>query len=300
MEIPELFYVETPRDLLALTGRDRASFLQGMVTNDVLDLEPGQGCYAFHLDATGHVLADMRVLVQEDRILLDLEPGVGPVLAELLDHYLVMERVKIAPLAGLQAMTVGGKDAEDTLLAFYVSLGDAESSNVTLDIYGEPVMLVRSSFLTIPTFVHFAGEQATRWVESPEDEKPTEWFEGLRIFSGIPKFGADIDKRVLAPETGQAARAIHYKKGCYVGQEIVARIDARGHTNRALAGFWLNETVPAETPVTVEGKEVGRVTSSAAWENGVAVALGYLRNEFAAPGTAILAGGVSGTVRELS
>ena len=103
----------------------------------------------------------------------------------------------------------------------------------------------------------------------------------------------------LRPETGQAARAIHYKKGCYVGQEIVARIDARGHTNRSLTAFWLNSAVPAETPVTVEGKEAGRITSSAAWE-GMAVALGYLRNEHSAPGTEISAGDAAGSVRELS
>jgi folate-binding protein YgfZ len=308
MEIPELFYVETPRDLLALTGRDRASFLQGMVTNDVLGLEPGQGCYAFHLDATGHVLADMRVLVQEDRILLDLEPGVGPVLAELLDHYLVMERVKIAaPVSS--SFFLGGAGAAEALESLAatgvgswpeaahgaLAIGDSEAfptfATVTILIqnFGATIHADPSDVAAIRRYLDASGAVRT------EASMP----ESLRIFAGVPRFGADIDKRVLAPETGQAARAIHYKKGCYVGQEIVARIDARGHTNRALAGFWLNEPVPAETPVTVDGKEVGRITSSAAWE-GMAVALGYLRNEFAAPGTTILAGDVSGTVRELS
>ena len=296
MEIPKLFYVETPRDLLALTGRDRATFLQGMVTNDVLGLEPGQGCYAFHLDATGHVLADMRVLVQEDRILLDLEPGVGPVLAELLDHYLVMERVKITPLQS-SCFYVGGD------ISWYFEFADVprvEGANFPDKSLGKSIFWAVSKWnLNSGFFVYALEESAEDFARGIGKESLSpEYFEALRIYSGIPRFGVDIDKRVLAPETGQAARAIHYKKGCYVGQEIVARIDARGHTNRALAGFWLNAPVPPETPVTVDGKEVGRITSSAAWE-GMAVALGYLRNEFAEPGTEILAGDVSGTVREL-
>ena len=281
METPGLFYVETPRDFLTLTGRDRASFLQGMVTNDVLGLQPGQGCYAFHLDATGHVLADMRVLIQEDRIVLDLEPGVGPVLAELLDHYLVMERVKIAPLTLTAIFLCGSRVAE--------SLDRLPAMATFSDRFGATLYAEPPDADALRDAVVVSGGVALKRSE----------LEAIRIFSGIPRFGVDIDRRVLAPETGQAARAISNKKGCYVGQEIVARIDARGHTNRALAAFWLSAPVPPETPVTVDGKEVGRITSSAPWE-GLAVGLGYIRNEFAAPGTDILAGETSGSVRELS
>ena len=95
MTLPESFYVPLERDLLRLTGRDRQSFLQGMLTNDIASLTPGQNCYAFHLTSKGQILADCYVLCSEDGLLLDTEPGWGEPLAASLEHHLVMERVKI-------------------------------------------------------------------------------------------------------------------------------------------------------------------------------------------------------------
>jgi tRNA-modifying protein YgfZ len=245
-------YAESPRDVLALTGRDRTSFLQGMVTNDVLALVPGQSCYAFHLDATGHVLADLYVLCLEDKLLLVTESGTGETLHHLLEHYLVMERAKITPVS----------------YHHYVFLTSKGESGL---VYTHPL--------------GFGLLAEAPWEAEPGDERMSaEALEVLRIDAGIPRFGTDMDARVLAPETGQAARAIHYKKGCYVGQEIVARIDARGHTNRTLVRLTLPAPVPPETPLTLDGKEVGRVTSSASSGDG-AVALGYLRHEHALSGT---------------
>jgi len=245
-------YAESSRNVLALTGRDRASFLQGMVTNDVLSLTPGQSCYAFHLDATGHVLADMYVLCQEDRLLLVTEPGMGPVLAELLDGYLVMERAKIAPMEYQHTLVLGPYTEG---ICYPHPLG----TGVLTD---EPI--------------------------APGTPLTQADLETRRIEAGVPRFGVDMHKRVLAPETGQQARAIHYRKGCYVGQEIVARIDARGHTNRTLVKLRLPAPVTPETPITLSGKDVGRITSSApASEGNGAVALGYLRHEHIAPGTVL-------------
>lgn len=248
-----LLYAESPRDVLAITGRDRASFLQGMVTNDVLGLQPGQSCYAFHLDATGHVLADMHVLCLEDRLLLVTEPGMGAALGELLDGYLVMERAKITPVEYQHTLVLGSYTGEGIWYTHPLGTG------ILTEVPIAPGTAMASSEL-----------------------------EARRIEAGIPRFGVDIDRRVLAPETGQQARAIHYRKGCYVGQEIVARIDARGHTNRALAKFVLPAPVEPDTPVTLEGKDVGRITSSAPAISGAgAVALGYLRHEHIAPGTVL-------------
>ncbi|MGC4042854.1 MAG: hypothetical protein QM758_03545 [Armatimonas sp.] len=247
-----LSYAESPRDVLALTGRDRASFLQGMVTNDVLSLQPGQSCYAFHLDATGHVLADMYVLCLEDRLLLVTELGMGATLAELLDGYLVMERAKIAPVEYHHTLVLGP--------------------------YTEGIC-----------YTHPLGTGVlTEEPIAPGTPLSETALEAQRIEAGIPRFGVDMDKRVLAPETGQQARAIHYRKGCYVGQEIVARIDARGHTNRTLVRLHLPAPVDAETPLTLDGKDVGRITSSApATDGDGAVALGYLRHEHMTPGTVL-------------
>mgnify|MGYP001553276002 CR=1 FL=1 len=248
-------YAESPRDVLAITGRDRASFLQGMVTNDVLGLQPGQSCYTFHLDATGHVLADMYVLCLEDRLLLVTEPGMGAPLSELLDGYLVMERAKIAPVEYQHTLVLGPYTEAEGGIWYTHPLG--------------------TGVLTEEPIAPGTAISATE-------------LEARRIEAGIPRFGVDMDRRVLAPETGQQARAIHYRKGCYVGQEIVARIDARGHTNRTLVRLNLPTPVEPDTALTLDGKDVGRITSSApATNSDRAVALGYLRHEHSAPGTVL-------------
>ena len=116
-------------------------------------------------------------------------------------------------------------------------------------------------------------------------------YEALRIEAGIPRGRVDFDEKTLAPETGQAGRAIHYKKGCYIGQEIVARIDARGHTNRSLVKLTTEQVVEPGTRLMVDGKDVGWITSAALGPTkGIPVALGYLRNEHAAPGTQVTIG----------
>ena len=112
--------------------------------------------------------------------------------------------------------------------------------------------------------------------------------QGHRIEAGIPRGRIDFDEKTLALETGQAARAIHFKKGCYIGQELVARIDARGHTNRGLVGFVSESLLLPGTRVLIEGKDCGWITSSAlGLQLGVPVALGYLRHEFSAHGSRV-------------
>ncbi len=246
MTLPESFYVPLERDLLRLTGRDRQSFLQGMLTNDVASLTPGQGCYAFHLTSKGQILADCHVFCSEDGLLLDTEPGWGEPLAASLEHHLVMERVKIRL--------------------------------TTQIVY----------------FIYEAGQWRALYDAPSPPELPMydeALYEALRIEAGIPRGRVDFDEKTLAPETGQAGRAIHYKKGCYIGQEIVARIDARGHTNRSLVKLTTEQVVEPGTRLMVDGKDVGWVTSAALGPTkGIPVALGYLRNEHAAPGTQVTVG----------
>ncbi len=277
-----LLYAQTPRDVLALTGRDRASFLQGMVTNDVLALTPNKSCYAFHLDATGHVLADMYVLCSEDKLLLITESGIGESLNQSLEHYLVMERVKITPIIYYHYLFLEGFPPSPVR---HGGESAAEERGETLRGTAWPMPSTQTL-----SYLHSLGAgvltEIPLEVAANYQQLNAAELEVRRIDAGIPTFGVDMDKRVLAPETGQAARAIHYKKGCYVGQEIVARIDARGHTNRTLVRLKLTALVPPETPLTLDGKEVGRVTSSGLTPSG-AIALGYLRHEHVEPGTAL-------------
>ena len=274
MSLPERFSIPLERELIRLTGRDRQSFLQGMVTNDVASLTPGQGCYAFHLTSKGQILADCRIACLDDSLLLDTEPGWGEPLAASLEHHLVMERVKIA----LRRETVYFVSGES-----YPGL-ETEGANRP---EGEG-LIVRGAL----GYFLYSVPAPTLPTLAESD------YEALRIETGIPRGRVDFDEKTLAPETGQAARAIHYKKGCDSGQEVVARIDARGHTNRTLVRLTLERCVAPHTPILVEEKEAGWVTSCAISPTlGVPVALGYIRNEFAISGTTVFAAETKGTVR---
>ncbi len=300
--VPKLFYVDrSDRGRLRLTGKDRQSFLQGMVTNDVARLAPGQGCYAFLLDATGHVLADVRVLCLENSLLLDVEPGMASFVAETLDRYLIMEKVRITDVTEeLRQYTLVGAEAPDVLAHFGID-GAAdwqEGDNAAREIQGETVTAAAAHLAPVPAFDIYlppSADGGTLLQAQGAAAHTAQALDSLRIEAGIPRYGQDIDRRVLAPETGQQKRAINYRKGCYIGQEIVARIDARGHTNRSFTGFYLapDESLPApETPVTVDGREVGRITSAAFSPTlGVPIALGYLRQEYLEPGTRVTISG---------
>jgi tRNA-modifying protein YgfZ len=311
-ELPPVFFVDrSDRGRLRLTGRDRQPFLQGMVTNDVARLKPGEGCYAFQCDATGHVLSDLRVLCTEDALLLDVEPGMAAQVAATLDRYLIMERVKIADVTDDTAqLFVGGAKAPE-LLAEIGIVGAAEwaeGQNAPFSVGGAEVLLAATRLVPAAGFTLYLYNPS--FAAALDDlkgfgavELSAETLEALRIEAGVPRYGADIDAKVLAPETGQQARAISYKKGCYIGQEIVARIDARGHTNRGFVGLYLDAAAPLPekgAPIVAEGKEVGRVTSAALSPTlGRPIALGYLRNEHAAPGTTVEVGGTPAQVAAL-
>ncbi len=116
-------------------------------------------------------------------------------------------------------------------------------------------------------------------------ERSSSDWEALRVRAGIPVFGIDFDSRTLAPETAQEGRAIHYRKGCYIGQEIVARIDARGRVRRTLCRLTLSEPLPSGTELNFEGEKAGRITSSARdSDSGLVYGIGYVRQEFQALG----------------
>jgi folate-binding protein YgfZ len=313
--LPPLFYRDvSDRGRLLLTGRDRQTFLQGMVTNNITALAPGQGCYAFLLDSTGHVLADARVLCLENALLLDVEPGTAGFVAETLEKYLIMERVKTTDVtADTAAYFIGGAEAWDFFEVLAVP-GIAEWGEGMNGPFAHgnseafPARVAVTRLIPGQGYTaYLAREDAPDFkdylVRTPAEEISAELLEALRIEAGVPRFGADMDARTLAPETGQGARAIHYRKGCYIGQEIVARIDARGHVNRGLAGFLLAPDAPLpapDTPVTVDGKEVGRITSAALSPTlARPIALGYVRREHAEPGTAVQIAGVGATVSAL-
>jgi folate-binding Fe-S cluster repair protein YgfZ len=153
--IPLFYVVRHDRGRLRLTGRDRQSFLQGMVTNDVASLAPGQGCYTFLLDATGHVLADARVLCAPDHLLLDVEPGMAAFVAETLDRYLIMERCRITDVSEeIGQVFVGGTRAPDVLARLGATNAHdwAEGQNEALPIAGQTALAAATRLIPGPGF----------------------------------------------------------------------------------------------------------------------------------------------------
>jgi glycine cleavage system T protein len=283
-----------------VSGRDRASFLQGMLTNDVKALVPGHGCPAAFLDAHGKVQALLTVLALEDRLLLELPPGIAEKTLQTLDKFLISERAYFTNVTEAFALFALHGPAAGAVLA------DATGSPVSLEPYqhveltvgAAPVRLCRVDGLGVTGF-HLWGlhqHAADLWRSLVEVGKPHGLrplggaaFASLRVEAGVPCFGHDVDETTLLMEA-PLEHLMSYTKGCYLGQEIVARIKYRGHVNRFLTGLTLDG---AEVPdngaaVLADGKEIGRVTSAVrSIALGRPIALAYVRREHLAPGTPV-------------
>ncbi|MGI4788116.1 MAG: YgfZ/GcvT domain-containing protein [Janthinobacterium lividum] len=277
----------SPRGLLELTGSDRVSFLQGMVSNDVAGLVPGTHRHAALLDSTGHILADLHVHGRDESLLVETDPATLDTLHTTLEKFLIMEDVQIVDVSGQWAIvSVLGQEAS-TLLSQTPDL-PGEASLTSFPIApGVDLWLPASEKVAVWEVLLAAGASAL----SAEDA------DALRIEGGIPKWSYELNPSVLLPEA-EMPDAVSYTKGCYVGQEIVARLHARGHTNKALRQILLAEDAPVPpigTTIHVPeagpepGREIGRITSAAASPSrgGQAVGLAYVRKEYFDAGTAV-------------
>lgn len=281
-------------------GRDRASFLQGMLSNDVKALGPGQGCAAAFLDAQGKVMALLRVYAMADRLLLELPPRLTEKTLQLLDKYLISEKVSFESKDEAYAvLSLQGPRAQPLLEGLAgESLQAAPHAHSEVALGGIKARVIqRSEFGAVPGFFLWVGSDdgaaLTRaLLEAGAVTVNDDAAEVLRVEGGEPVYGIDVDDTVLLPEL-RRDDLVSYTKGCYIGQELVARVKYRGHVNRALAGLRLEgDTVPPPgTRVMAEGKEIGRVTSSArSLALGVPIALGYLRREHLEPGAQVTVG----------
>jgi len=280
-------YNRLHRGLLELRGADRQSFLQGMISNDVLKLAVGQSCHAALLDSTGHILADLRVHLFTEFLLVETDAACLEVLAQTLDKLLIMEDVQIVDVTARWAtISLLGQGAADLLKTVQVLPGETRplayplASGVDLWLPTEDLTVAWDMLLD-------AGA-----LPISDDA-----WEILRVEAGIPKWGRELTSAVLLPEAGMED-AVSYTKGCYVGQEIVARLHARGHANRALRHLLLAEDAPVPPQGATlhvpedgpePGREIGRVTSTVASSRlgGRALALGYVRKEYWEEGTPV-------------
>jgi len=290
------------RGKIRVTGEDRARFLHAMTTNDIRELTPGTGCYAFFLTAQGRILADANVLCRADSFLLDTEPETRQKLMEHLEKFIIADDVTLEDITpALATIAVEGPRSPDALIAAGVPAIDAS--------YGASVewgstLVARLNVTGSQGFFIFApamdkeevGPQIEALGAVPADE---EAFHIVRLEFGKPRYGEDISERYLAQETSQTS-AMHFHKGCYIGQEVVERTRSRGLIGRVLRPLEIEgQQVPAHrTKLQVGVGPAGEITSASySPALGKVVALGYLRVEYAEPGTEMAAGELRARVR---
>jgi folate-binding protein YgfZ len=297
------------RGVLELAGKDRHAFLNNLLTNQIWDkqtktgLAAGQGVYAFFLNTKGRILADMNVLERGDRTLLEMDGRLLAEVASAFDKYLFGEQVKISNLAGkVFVLQLHGPQAAPLIgasLADLPPLGSAEAP-----LMGAMVTVFRDDSAGVPGFgLIIPAEQAEHmWSElvalgQQGDRmrlslRPAGWaaYNATRIEAGRALFGIDYDSTVLPAETGQFDRAVSVTKGCYLGQEIVARMHARQQLARQIVGIRMTgDALPiAGAQITDDtGTIVGLVTSSTVSPvlSNAALCLAMVKKPFITPGT---------------
>jgi folate-binding protein YgfZ len=287
---------------LRVTGSDRVRWLNGMVTNSIQSLSPGEGNYNFALNAQGRIQADLTAFALEDSILLETtRDQIAPLLAHL-DHFIIMDDVELRDATAERAgLLLAGPDATKLLAAIDISSGENyeplelilvtwHSSSIDL-IHAHSPLIPRFEIWTDPATLEIVRDQLQIAGATPVTPAA---LEHLRLLSGTPRYGIDIrnteKSRDLPQETNQP-HALNFTKGCYLGQEIVERIHSRGAVHRTLTGLQL--TGPLPTPGTIlearsaaapeePAKPVGEITSAALIPlatGPIQLALAYLRRE---------------------
>ena len=297
---------------VAVSGPDRAAFLQGLLTNDITALSAGQGCYAAWLTPQGRMLTDMHVLEAGDMLLLDVPAAeVGHVVARL-EQFHFTEDVRIADLSGsLESVWVHGPTASRVLAALAPSGGAFTSDtrvswvnyqNARAALAGLDAVVARIDQLGVPGYVVYVGagqgDELTRaLVSNGAQPAAPEVIEAARIEACYPVFGVDMTADTIPLEADIQDRAISLTKGCYVGQEVIIRVLHRGHGRvaRKLVGLHVDGAVPPRgAKIFVGDREVGAVTSAAQSPRLGSIALGYVHRDVVEPGTAVEVGVASG------
>lgn len=269
------------REQLRVTGPDAVSFVQGMVTNDVAGLAVGASCYAAVLTVKGGMVGDVRVLRRADDVILDTGPGRGATVKDFLEKYLISEEAELAAAPELALVGLLGPKAKELAATVPAALVEGTFSGflggVDLLVRRERLAEVQGLLAAVPTL-------------SPAT------LEVLRVEHAVPLFGVDMTE-VTIPLEANLDHAIHYKKGCYIGQEVIARATYRGQMNKKLVPLLLGDAVPEpKTELRLADAKVGWVTSVVkSPKRGQVLALGYVRRDHLAPGTqlAIATGGTA-------
>jgi folate-binding protein YgfZ len=288
------------RGKIRATGEDRARLLHAMTTNQVQQLTPGEGCYAFFLSAQGRILGDVNLLCFEDHLLLDTEPETRLKLFEHLDRYIIADDVTIQDQTDeIATIAVEGPEAAAVLAGLGAPIPERQYSTAP---WGKSIVAKLNSAGVDGFFVFILTTDKGGLVDklsaagvaaaSPEDARV------VRIEHGRPRYGEEITERYLVQETGQL-HAVHFSKGCYLGQEIVERVRSRAQIHRVLHRLEIDtsEVPPAGAKLRAGEADAAEIASAAfSPALGKTVALAYVRVPYAEPGTELTLGAVQARV----
>lgn len=287
------------RGKLLIRGAEAAEYLQGQLTNDIEALEPGEGCYAALLDRKGHMQGDMRVLrLGPEEIWIDTEPVALDAVRRHLQTYKIGREVEVEDIGAGRAILslVGPRSSELTGSPSLPRHASAQTAVAGV----ECLAVGAAAGLDLIVLNDDADRLRAALIDAGACEVSDEAAEILRIEAGVPRFGAEMDTGTMPAEAGIVETAVSFDKGCYIGQETVARLHYKGKPNRHLRGLRLSVPVPPGTPLSFGEKEVGRIGSSCVSPGHGPIGLAILRRE-AAPGEELSAGedGVTARVVDL-
>jgi folate-binding protein YgfZ len=277
------------RGKLALTGADAKQFLQGQVSNEIVALTPGDGCYAALLTPKGKMLGDLRILDAGDELLLDTERVALQELFNMIRRFSLGHDVQLHKRTverGLVSLI--GPDSDR--IAAVADLPMTEHANLAAMVDGIAVRAVRTDVGIDLICASDQTAELTRALGARGAEPISDaTAECVRIERGRPRYGIDLDDTVIPQEAGLNDRAVSFQKGCYVGQETVARLFYRGKPNRQLRGLRLTHPAPVGAEVMSGDRVVGRLSSVAASPRFGTIGLALVRRE-APPGSDVLVG----------
>lgn len=289
------------RSRLVVEGAERSALLHSLTTQDINGLAPGRGAEAFFTSLQGKTLAYVTIHAEPDRLWIRGDSGLVERIGAHLDKYGLFHQAAWSDVGpSTREWHLRGPDARTILNDHGCAPGEpADPRGLDVErtsLAGVPIVLIRESPTGIDGWTVIAEQSAAAEVDrvlrdsGAVEISPAAW-ESSRIESGTLVDGRDVSADNLPQEFDRDARAIHFRKGCYLGQETVARLDAMGHVNRILRGFRLSPG-PVPAPGTLllgpDGRTVGKITSAAeSPERPGPIALGFVRTQFAEPGTGL-------------
>lgn len=320
-------FVPADRGLLAVSGADRVRWLDGMVSNRIADRAPGpdrSGCYALLLTPQARIVADLHVLVRPDEIWLETRRAQLPGVRARLERYVIADDVALADRSdGVARLALEGPRAPEVLgraagemprlapdCAVDVEVGGVPVCAGAWGVSGEPAFQILVPLRSpgdaeaVREALRAAG-RGLGLVDADEDA-----LEVLRVEAGVPRLGAELSEEVLPAEAGLVGRAVSLDKGCYTGQEIVARMDSRGRAGHHLVGLAFDagpggdDGRPTSLPapgaeIAVDGRRLGELTSACRSALAGPIGLGYVRHGHEAAGTVVAVGGTPARVAAL-